>query len=45
MTQDVPSISEMNDALSFFEHGVMGQGTYDGNGWSFQFTVVQPEAG
>ena len=40
MTQHVPSSSEMSDALSFLDPGVMGQGTYEGDGWSFQFTVV-----
>jgi hypothetical protein len=40
MTQHVPSISEMSDALSFLDPGVMGQGPYEGDGWSFQFTVV-----
>jgi hypothetical protein len=43
MTQHVPSISEMSDALAFFDPRVMGQGTYEGNGWSFQFTVVPPD--
>ena len=27
----------MSDALSFLDAGVMGQGTYEGTGWSFQF--------
>ena len=45
MTQHVPTISKMTDAMMFLEPGVMGQGTYEGNGWCFQFTVVLPEAG
>jgi hypothetical protein len=45
MTQHVPSVSKMTDAVLLLEPGVVGQGTYEGNGWSFQFTVVLPEAG
>jgi hypothetical protein len=44
MSKHVPSISEMSDALSFLDPGVMGQGIYEGNGWSFQFTAVPPDA-
>jgi hypothetical protein len=44
MSKHVPSISEMSDALLFLDPGVMGQGTYGGMGWSFEFTVVPPDA-
>jgi hypothetical protein len=44
MSKHVPSISEMTDAMLFLEPGVMGQGTYEGMGWSFEFTAVPPDA-
>ena len=43
MTQHVPNINEIREAMSFLDPGVMGQGTYEGDGWSFQFTVVPPD--
>ncbi len=43
LAEHVPSISEMSDALSFLNPGEMGQGTYEGSGWSFSFTAVTPE--
>jgi hypothetical protein len=44
MSKHVPSNSKMRTVLSFLNPGFMGQGTYEGLGWSFHFTVVT-EAG
>ena len=43
LSEHGPSISEISDALSFLNPGEMGQGTYDGSGWSFSFTAITPE--
>lgn len=43
LSQHVLSISEMSDAIAFLNPAEMGQGTYEGSGWSFSFTAVTPE--